>query len=201
RRTSQGRASSGATGPAARCRAPVRPSAALASDAAAAPDVQRCDGKDLSAGCLLQQSCTNMRFDFAPGRARASLKRQWLEFAERTQNNDGFALLIFRGRLDLVAGKIKGDFGIWLTWRRKVQGAPIYRDFAAADAKKTAEVDHRGTDPTVAIDDDVDYAAHIFVGGAENWPPEHALDFMVIEHRHRRRFHGSGRSVIRGIAG
>src|SRR5262249_46787473 len=138
----------------------------------------------------LQHSCTNMRFDFARAAGRASLKRQWLELAERTQNDDGFALLIFGGRLDLVAGKIKGDFGIWLTWRRKGQGAPRPRAFAAADAKKTAEVDHRGTDPAAAIDDDVDDAAHIFVGGAEHWPPENALDFVIIEHRHRRRFHG-----------
>src|SRR6516165_4932063 len=120
----------------------------------------------------LQQSSTNSRFDLA----RASLKRQWLELAERTQNNDGFAFLVFGGRLDLVSGKIKRDFDIWLAWRRKVQGAPIHRDFAAAHAEKAAEIDHCGANPAAVIDDHVDDPAHIFVGRVEHWPAENALN-------------------------
>ena len=121
---------------------------------------------------------------------RALFKRQWLELAECTENDDGFALLIFWGGLDLIAGKIKRDFGVSLAWRRKVQGVPFNRNFPAANPEEAAEIDDRSPHPSASIDDYINDAAHILVGGAQDLPAENALDFMVVEYPHRWWFHG-----------
>jgi hypothetical protein len=81
-----------------------------------------------------------------------------------------------------------------------VQGAPIHRNFAAADPEKTAEIDHRGANPAAVIDDHVDDVTHIFVVGVKHLPAQNTLDFVAVEHCHRRRFRGAGRGVIGGHA-
>ena len=112
-----------------------------------------------------------------------------------------FALLIFGGGLDLIAGKIKRDFGVSLAWRRKVQGVPFDRNFPAANPEKAAEIDDRSPHPSASIDNYIDDAAHIFVGGAQDLPAENALDFVIIEHRHRWRFYGGCCGPIGWFAG
>ena len=71
--------------------------------------------------------------------------------------------------------------GSGLAGSGKCSAAPIHRDLAAADAEEAAEVDDRGTHLAAAVDQYVDDAAHILVGGARHFPAQNALDLVVVE--------------------
>src|SRR5580692_6303228 len=102
---------------------------------------------------------------------------QRFEFAERAQDDHRPAVLIFRGRLDLVASQFKGDSLVRLARLRKMQRVPVHGDLAAADAEEPSEIDNRGAHLTGAVDQDVHDPAHILVGCAEHLAAQNALDF------------------------
>jgi hypothetical protein len=112
----------------------------------------------------------------------------------------GLTVLVFRSRLDLIAGQIKRDFGVRLAWRRKVEGAPLQCDFAVADAEKAAEIDDRGTHEAIAIDDYIDNAAHILVGGAQNLAAKNAFGFIAVEYGDRGRRLDARCRMVGGLA-
>jgi hypothetical protein len=56
-----------------------------------------------------------------------------------------------------------------------MQGIPVDDDFPAADAEKTAEVDHSRAHRTAAVDDYVDDPAHSLVRRAADITAEHAM--------------------------
>jgi hypothetical protein len=68
-----------------------------------------------------------------------------------------------------------------------VEGAPFHCDFAVADTEKAPEIDDRGTHEAAAINDYVDNATHIFVGGAQNFTPKNASGFIALEYGDRWR--------------
>src|SRR6516162_11534256 len=66
---------------------------------------------------------------------------QWLKLAESAEDHDGFAFLIFRRGIHLVAVEIERDADAWFAGRREMQCVPVDGDLAAADAKESAKVD------------------------------------------------------------
>ena len=75
---------------------------------------------------------------------------------------------------------------------REVQGPPVDRDLAAADAEKAAEIDDGGANAPVPIHHDVDDAAHILAGRATHLAAEHALGVVRADDGDCRRL-GLGR--------
>jgi hypothetical protein len=49
------------------------------------------------------------------------------------------------------------------------------------------------------VDNHVDDAAHIFLGGAEDLAAQNTLDFVILEDRNRRRFRTARRCAIGGL--
>ena len=106
---------------------------------------------------------------------------QWL-----AKHDDGVALLIFRRGLDLIACQLKRDHIAFRIIGRKMQGLPIDRNFPAADPKKAAEINDGGARLSVAINNDIDEASHIFAGGAANIFSENWLGVLCIDDDGRR---------------
>src|SRR5262249_6907815 len=102
----------------------------------------------------------------------------------RTDYHHGLAALVFRRQPHLIAGEVDADRAR-LSGRREIERAPIDRDLADADAEKAAEVDDGGAHLSVAADDDVDDAPHVFAGVAANALAEDGGAVLVVEHHGR----------------
>ena len=67
-----------------------------------------------------------------------------------------------------------------------MQRIPIDCYLSAADAEKAAEIDDGGAQVSHSIDNDIDDATHVLIGGAADLPAEHALRLLAIKcHRCR----------------
>src|SRR5262249_20983801 len=100
---------------------------------------------------------------------------QRLQTARRAQHDDGLLVLVFRRRLPLIARQVeRHHVGIAVGWG-KVQGIPVDRDLATADAEESAEIDDSRAHLTGPVDDDVDNAPHVLVSAAVHDPAHDAL--------------------------
>src|SRR5215467_5690863 len=76
------------------------------------------------------------------------------------------SLLVLWCGLQLILGQFESDGVVIPDCAAKMQRIPAHRDFAAADAKKTAKIDNRCTCPASPIDNDVNDATYFFPVGA-----------------------------------
>src|SRR6516165_9833489 len=105
---------------------------------------------------------------------------QRLKAAGRTQYDDGLLVLVFRRRLDLIAGQFQCD-DTALAGVIKMQSIPVDCDLAAADAEKAAEIDHSCAHLPRPVDNDIDDAPHILIGAAAHLLAENTLCLPRLE--------------------
>src|SRR5262245_28030355 len=138
-------------------------------------------------------------------RSSPSFAIKWNEFATRSQlplvvefpglqtaggaEHDHRLILLVFGRLaHLLLGQFQRDTVLLVFNGTEVERTPIDNDLAAADAEETTEIDHRGADHAVAVDDDVDDAAHVLVSRTTDLAAEDAMSVARPDHGDRGRW-------------
>src|SRR5262245_53242887 len=125
-------------------------------------------------------------------RATRSLLPLMIEFpglktAGRAEHDHLRILLVFGRLAHLFFGQFQRDAVALVGDGAETKRAPVDDDLAAADTEEATEVDHRGAHRSAAIDDGIDNAAHVLVGGAANLAAEDAVGVARTDHRDRRR--------------
>src|ERR1700752_4919342 len=142
-----------------------------------------------------------------PGRSRRSSSSpaiKWNEYATRSllplmiefpgfqtaggaEHDHRRILLVFRRLVHLFLGQFQRDAVALVGDGAETQRPPVDHDLAAADTEEAAEVDHRSAHRAAAIDDGIDNATHILVGGTANLAAEDAVGITRTDHRDRCR--------------
>src|SRR5262249_49334094 len=126
------------------------------------------------------------------GRATRSLLPLVIEFpgiqtAGGAKHDHRRILLVFGRLAHLLLGQFQRDAVALVGNRAEAQRAPVDDDLATADAEEAAEIDHRGAHHAFAVDDDVDNAAHVLVGGAADLTAKDTVRVARPDHRNRSR--------------
>src|SRR5262245_6789740 len=128
-------------------------------------------------------SCTILSCDGRLRRSSPSFAIKWNERATRSllplviefpgfqtargaEHDHRRILLVFRRLGHLFLGQFQRDAVALVGDGAEAKRPPVDHDLAAADTEEAAEVDHRGAHRAAAIDDGIDDAAHVLVGGA-----------------------------------
>src|SRR3954463_10241507 len=105
-----------------------------------------------------------------------------LQTTGSTKHDDRRVLLVFGRRRDLRLGQFERDAVTLAGDAAETQRAPFDNDLPAADAKETAEIDHRSAHIALTIHDCVDDAPHILVRRAANLAAENAVGILGTNH-------------------
>src|SRR5262245_28541121 len=125
-------------------------------------------------------------------RATRSLLPLMIEFpglqtAGGAKHDHRRVLLVLRRLAHLVLGQFQRDAVALVGDGAETKRPPVDDDLAAADTEEAAEVDHRGAYRAAAIDDGIDNAAHVLVGGAADLTAEDAVGIARADHGDRWR--------------
>src|SRR4051812_48563151 len=172
----------------------------------------RCDGGGLAgtgSGTTVPPAGRSRRSLSSPaikrnGRATGSLLPLVVEFpgietAGGAEHDDRRILLVFGRLVDLLLGQFQRDAVAFVGDRAEAKRAPVDDDLAAADAEETAEIDHGSADYAVAVDNGVDNAAHVLVGGAPNLAAEDAVRIARPDDGDGDRRRGLLRILLRNV--
>ena len=109
-------------------------------------------------------------------------KAQWRQAARCAEHDHWFVFLVFRRGLYLIARQLEGNALALVRDIPEVQGAPIDHDLPAADAKKPAEIDHRGACAASAINDHVYDPAHVLARRTADIAAENSVGIHSVDH-------------------